>query len=129
MHPNSQGGTVHYSNAGTNTLTQVTNEPIRLNSISVDYSGGATTVAFLQVYNNGTADIAEPGTGKTFALAVYSGTAGAGTPSLAAHRDVNYGPNGIRFDNGLSYMWSTSETGTGAVTGNARVMIVADKIG
>lgn len=120
-----QSGTYYYTNAGTNTLTQVTANPTDIYQLSVSQTGGS--VGYLQVYNNGSAD-AGAGT-PNFVIPVYSGTAASGTPpnSIAPSRDVNYGAAGRRMDGGLSFLWAAGATGTVAHGVNAIVDITASK--
>ena len=99
------GGTFSYSIAGTNTPTQVTANPTTLFHLSVSQFGGS--MGYLQVYNNGSADL---GAGTPdFTIPLNSGTVGAGTP---AFRDVAFGPYGRQMDGGISYLWSAGPTGT-----------------
>lgn len=119
MSLNERGAGFSYSNAGSNTLTQVDAGPVTLYSIHVSHQGGS--VGFLQFYNNGSAD-AGAGT-PDFALAVNSGTAAAGTPTLMAHRDVVLGAYGVQLDAGLSYLWAAGATGTTAHGVNANVTL------
>lgn len=114
-----QGGTYSYDASGTNTISQVTPDPTTLYHISVTNNGGS--LGYLQIYNNGTQQ-AGAGT-PDFAIPVHSGTAGAGTPSFKADRDVVYGPYGRRMDGGLSYLWAAGATGTVAHGVNAIVDI------
>ena len=102
-----EAGTYYYTNAGTNTLTQVTANPTYLYHLSVANTGGS--VGYLHVYNNGSAD------------------AGAGTPDLTfpvpggtADREIDF-PNGIRLDGGCSILWAVGATGTVAHGANANV--------
>ena len=99
------GGTFSYNVAGTNTLTQVTKDPTVIYSLHMEQNGGSA--GFLQIYNNGTQD-AGAGT-PNFAIALNSGTSGAGTPAI---RDVVFGPYGRKMDGGLSYLWAAGATGT-----------------
>ena len=115
-----RGGTFSYSNAGTNTLTQVETSPAVLYSVHVSHQGGS--VGFLQIYNNGTAD-AGAGT-PDVVFAINSGTAAAGTPSMMAYRDVDLGAAGMGFNGGLSYLWAAGATGTTAHGVNANLTIV-----
>ena len=113
------GGTYSYSIAGTNTLTQV--QPagaLKLLDIHVTNIGGST--GYLQLYNGGSAN-GSAGT-PTFTIPVFSGTAGAGTPTFPAFRDIFY-PQGRQFSTGLSYLWSAGGTGTVAHGANAIVDI------
>ena len=111
-------GTFSYSIAGTNTLTDVTAKPTALLHISVAQNGGSA--GFLQIYNNGSANAAAGAGTPDFAIAVPSGTQGAGTP---ATRDINYGPFGRELTKGLSYLWAAGPTGTVAHGVNATVDI------
>lgn len=115
-----RGASFSYSNAGTNTLTQVVDGPCVFYHVSVSHQGGS--VGFLQLYNNGTAD-AGAGT-PDMVFAVNSGTAGAGTPTLMTHRDIDLGPFGAAFNGGLSYLWAAGATGTTAHGVNANVTLV-----
>jgi hypothetical protein len=113
------GGTYSYSTVGTNTLTQVSAVgAVKLLDIHVSHVGGS--VGYLQFYNGGSAN-GSAGT-PTFAVAVFSGTAGAGTPSFNASRDLAY-PQGRQFNTGLSYLWAAGPTGTVAHGVNAIVDI------
>ena len=116
---NDRGASFSYSVAGTNTLTQVDAGPVTLHHISVSHQGGS--VGYLQVYNNASAD-AGAGT-PDFTIAVNSGTAAAGTPTLMAYRDIKYGAYGRQLDGGLSYLWAAGATGTVAHGVNAVVDI------
>lgn len=115
---NSRGASFSYSNAGTNTLTQVDAGPVTLYSVHVSHQGGS--VGFFHLYNNGSAD-AGAGT-PDMVFAVNAGTAAAGTPTLMTYRDISF-PAGVQFDGGLSYLWTTAATGTVAHGVNAQVNI------
>ena len=112
-------GTYSYSVTGTNTITQVIAGPAVLYHISASHIGGS--VGYLQIYNNGTqhSTAGEP----TFAVAIYSGTAAAGTPSFEATRDIVYGPYGRKMSGGISYLWAAGATGTAAHGVNVTVDI------
>ena len=116
---NDRGASFSYSAGGSNTLTQVTADPAVLYHVSVTNNSGS--IGYLQVYNNGTF-AASAGT-PDFAIAVHSGTAGAGTPSFLAIREVDYGPFGREMAGGVSYLWATGATGTVAQPVNAVVDI------
>ena len=112
-------GVGHYNAAGSNTLVQVSTDPLAIYSISVSNTGGS--VGYLQVWNAGTAALTA-GTLMDFIVPVFSGTAGAGTPSYNASRDVFY-PFGRQAKAGLSYMWAAGTTGTVAHGVNAIIDI------
>ena len=109
-----KGASFNYSAAGTNTLTQVDAGPSVLFHLSVAQTGGSA--GFLQFYNNGSAD-AGAGT-PDFAVALASGTSGAGTPST---RDIVFGQHGRAMNGGVSYLWAAGATGTVAHGVNATV--------
>lgn len=121
MGPNDfTGASFSYSNAGTNTLTQVSASRVVLYHISVSHQGGS--VGFIQLYNNASAD-AGAGT-PDMVFAVNSGTAGAGTPTLMTHRDIDFGATGVAFNGGLSYLWAAGATGTVAHGVNANLTLI-----
>ena len=111
-------GSTHFNASGSNTLTQVTASPITVYNLSLTQLGGS--VGYLQVYGAGTSGITA-GTNMTFDVPVISGTAGAGTPSFKADRDINYYPG--KQLQGLSYLWAAGSTGTVAHGVNAIIDI------
>lgn len=114
-----KGASYKYDAAGTNTLVQVSKDPVTLYRIDIYNAGGS--VGFLQFYDNGTAE-ASAGT-PDFAFPVNSGTAAAGTPSLMSYRDIDLGPTGIALKGGLSYLWAVGGTGTVAHGVNANLFL------
>lgn len=112
-------GTWNFNRNGSNTLTQVSGTPTVLYHLSVSHQGGS--IGFLQLYNNGSAT-AGAGT-PDFVIAVDSGTTVASSPSFQASRDIIYGPSGRGLNQGLSYLWSATGTGTVAHGVNAIVDI------
>ena len=96
---NDRGASFSYSNAGTNTLTQVDAGPVTLFHIGATNTGGS--VGYLHIYNNGSAD------------------AGAGTPDITfpirsgtEPQEISFDPYGVQLDGGLSYLWAVGATGT-----------------
>lgn len=111
MNPNIRGASFSYSNAGTNTLTQVDAASVNIFFVNAYNTGGS--VGYLQLYNNGSAD------------------AGAGTPDVTfpvrggtEGERIYLGPYGMQFDGGLSYLWAVGATGTAAHGVNLNVTIV-----
>lgn len=115
-----RGASFSYNTVGSNTIVQVVAEPAVLYHVSISHQGGS--VGYLQLYNNGTQDTATGTPDITFA--VNAGTAAAGTPTLMVLRDVDFGPVGIAFNGGLSYLWAAGVTGTAAHGANANITLV-----
>ena len=107
----------HYSAAGTNTPTQVANSPVTLFRVNVANLGGST--GFLQIYNNGSADLGAGTPDLTIPVPPNVST----TSGTVQTKDRDYGSYGLKLSGGLSYLWANAATGTVVMATNAVVDI------
>lgn len=112
-----EGADFHYSASGTNTPTQVNKSPVTLYSLNVTNIGAVT--GYLQVYNNGSADLGAGTPDFVFPVPPNVATS-SGTVSS---RPVDMGPYGLKLSGGLSYLWAAGATGTVAIATNASVFL------